>query len=255
MKRTFNYTKRKKILREDVQLALVKPNDLPEVKVLKLKISHLSLPLSAKVWFEYGGRLGIVREPLGTVGSLDLSSSFRLSERDLGNIRFRIKVVTDEPIKPGKLLAVVDNLERDDGGNVQSLLEVIPSENLEQRIWKLQISESGPELLINQSLGNWKDVGGSALFQSLVFPQAVYEIYKWLGKYPTFSEGTIEKKWADLFTSTGHNPSMLNTRREYETQELYDAYLDDMAQEVAQSFARNHKALNLFNQGRLGGSL
>jgi hypothetical protein len=253
MKRTFNYTKRKKILREDVQLALIKPNDLPEVKVLKLNVSHLSLPLSAKVWFEFGGRLGIIRESLGTIGSLDLSPSFKLSERDLGNIRFRIKVVADELNKPGKLLAVVNDLELDDGGNVQSLLEVKPSENLEQRIWKIQISESGPELLINQSLSDWKDVGNSALFQSLVFPQAVYEIYKWLGRYQDYNEGTIEKKWADLFASTGHNPDLLQKIHDFEPQELYEEYLDKEAQDVAQSFARNHKALNLFNQGRLGG--
>jgi len=255
MKRTFNYTKRKKINREEVSLAIVRPNFLPEVKVLRLDINRLSLPVTGQVWLEIEtGRVGLVRHPLGTVGSLDLNSSFSINERDLGNIRFRIKVVTQEPGSAGKVLAGVDRLALVDDGNVQSLLQVKPSDDLGQRIWKLEISESGPELLINTGVVDWREVGQSALFQALVFPEAVYEIYKWVSAYEDYDEGSIEEKWKNLFAATGHDPNTLEPRPSRNADEgekaEYEEYLDRTAHEVAHAFARNHKVLNQFNLGR-----
>jgi len=252
MKRTFNYTQRKKINRDDIQLVIIRTNDLPEVKVIKLDIVRFSLPVASQVWFEIEtGRVGLVRHSLGTVGSIDLNRSFELNERDLGNIRFRIKIVTDEPGIAGKLLAEVDGLKTEDDGNVRSLLEVKPSDDLGQRIWKIEISESGPELLINTALVDWRDVGQSPVFQSLVFPQAVYEIYKWVGKYDAYTEGSIEEKWMDLFSTTGHNPNDLDSIEDFESEAEFADYLDEKAHEVAQAFARNHLVLNQFNLGRV----
>lgn len=251
MRRTFNYTKRKKILREDVQLAIIRPNDLPEVRVLQLNLNRLSLPVSSQIWFEIEtGRVGLARYSLGTIGSIDLNSTYRINERDLGNIRFRIKIVSNEEGDVGKLLAEIDRLRPETDGNVRSLLEVKPSDDLEQRIWKLEISESGPELLINTGLGDWREVGESIIFQSLVFPQAVYEIFKWVGKYSEYPEGSIEEQWKNLFMTTGHDIGQLSTREDFSSDDDFDEYLAIRAHEVAQSFARNHKALNQFLLGR-----
>lgn len=251
MKRTFNYTERKKILREDVQLAIIRPNDLPEVKVLQLNLSRFPILVSSQIWFEIEtGRVGLVRHSLGTVGNIDLNSTYGINERDLGNIRFRIKIVSNEPGNVGKLLAEIDRLKPETDGNVRSLLEVKPSDDLEQRIWKLEISESGPELLINTGLGDWREVGESNIFQSLVFPQAVYEIYKWVGKYSEYPEGSIEEQWKNLFMTTGHDISQLRTPEDFSSDDDFDEYLAARAHEVAQAFARNHKALNRFILGR-----
>lgn len=255
MKRTFNYTKRKKINRGDVSLTIVRPNFVPEVKVLKLDINRLRLPITGQVWLEIEtGRVGLVRHPLGTVGSLDLNPSYSINERDLGNIRFRIKIVTQEPGSAGKVLAEVDRLSLTEDGNVQSLLEVKPSDDLGQRIWKLEISESGPELLINTGVVDWREVGQSALFQALVFPEAVYEIYKWVAAYEDYDSGSIEEKWKNLFAATGHDPNALNASPSRNADDgekaEYKEYLDRTAHEVAHAFARNHKALNQFNLGR-----
>lgn len=256
MKRTFNYTKRKKINREDVSIAIVRPNSLPEVKVLKLDIHRLRLPVTGQVWLEIEtGRVGLVRHPLGTVGSLDLSPSYSINERDLGNIRFRIKIVTHELGSAGKVLAEVDRLALTDDGNVQSLLEVKPSDDLGQRIWKLEISESGPELLINTGVVDWREVGQSALFQALVFPEAVYEIYKWVATYEDYDSGSIEEKWKNLFAATGHDPNELAQSPPRNADDVekaaYEENLQRTAHEVANAFARNHKALNQFNLGKV----
>ena len=249
MKRTFNYTQRKKINREDVQLGIVRINDCPAVKVLKLDISRLELPVTGQVWFEIEtGRIGLVRHPLGIVGNLDLSSTFPIDEQDLVNIKFRIKIVTHEPMSAGKLLAEVDNLSLSSEENVQSLLEVKPSGELGQRVWKLEITESGPELFINTGVGDWRAVGHSENFKSLVFPQAVYEIYKWVAKYGDYDTGSIEEKWQKLFAASGYDPKLLRPREDYPDD--YDEYLERTANEVADAFSRSNKALNEFNRER-----
>jgi len=250
MKRTFNYTQRKKINHEDVELAIVRPNGVPEIKVLKLDINRLELPITGQVWLEIEtGRVGLVRHSLGVVGNLDLSPTFEIDEPDLVNLRFRIKIVTYDYGNAGKLLAEVDHLSLSDEGSVLSLLEVMPSSSLGQRIWKLEITESGPELFINTGVGDWGAVGHSEQFKSLVFPQVVFEIYKWVANYDEPDEGSIEKKWQKLFASNGYDPELLVPREGYPGD--YDSYLETTAHEVADYFARKNKALNEFNRERL----
>lgn len=249
MKRTFNYTERKKINREDVQLVIVRPNEIPEVRVLKLDINRLGLPVTGQVWLEIEtGKVGLVRHSLGVVGNLELSETFPIDEPDLVNLRFRIKIVTHEPGHAGKLLAEVDHLSLSNEGSVQSLLQVKPSDSLGQRVWKLEISESGPELFINAGVGDWQAVGKSEQFKSLVFPQAVFEIYKWVANYGDFDEGSIEEKWQKLFATSGYDPKLLSLREGYQGD--YDNYLEAAAQEVADAFARSNKALKEFNRER-----
>jgi hypothetical protein len=249
MKRTFNYTERKKINREDVQLALVRPNEVPEVKVVKLDINRLGLPVTAQVWLEIEtGKVGLVRHSLGVVGSLNLGATFAIDEPDLVNLRFRIKIVTYELGSAGKLLAEVDQLSLSNDGSALSLLQVKPSDSLGQRIWKLEITESGPELFINAGVGDWQAVGHSEVFKCLVFPQAVFEIYKWVANYGDFDPGSIEEKWQKLFASSGYDPKLLALREGYQGD--YDSYLETSAQEVADAFARSNKALNEFNRER-----
>lgn len=249
MKRTFNYTQRKKINREDVQLGIVRINNSPEVKVLRLDINKLRLPATGQVWFEIEtGRIGLVRHQLGTVGNLDLSSTFPIDEHDLANIRFRIKIATYELMSAGKLLAEVDNLSLSGEESVQSLLEVKPSNELGQRVWKLEIKASGPELFINVGVGDWQAVGHSENFKSLVFPQAVYEIYKWVASYGDYDQGSIEEKWQKLFAASGYDPKALPPRQGYPDD--YEEYLERTANDVADAFSRSKKALNEFNRER-----
>ena len=243
MKTKFNYTGRKRILRSGVVIGIRRPNQLPEAVVESLDLSRLSLPSDAAVFLEIDtGRVGLARHSLGTVGELDLSPGFPLSEMDLSDVSFRIKVAGRQGDSRGKLLADVDHLRQQDQGHVSSLLEVRPSDDLGQRIWKLDITPEGPQLLINAGLPDWRDYGNSRGFQVLVFPQAVYQICYWLRKFDDYEEGTVEGRWRNLFKNAGHDPAPRD-RPEDLGHDDFDSEWDDWAQEVADSFARKHRTL------------
>lgn len=244
MKNTFNYTGRKKILRENVAISIRRPNQLPEAGVDKLSLDDFRLPPDAAIFLEVDtGRVGLTRYQLGTVSQIDFSQNFPLSEMELSDVTFRIKVVGQSGSDKGKILADVDHLRPTDGGKASSLLEVRPSDDLGQRIWKLDVSPDGPQLLINAGLPDWRDYGSSTTFQSLVFPQAIYEICLWLRLYNEYAEGTIEGRWRALLKSEGYDPSELDQIEDFENRDDYESYRNDRAQEVADAFARKHKTL------------
>ena len=256
MKNTFNYTGRKKIKRKDIKIALERQES--EARVEKIDLSGLGIDENAEIMIEIEtGKTGLKRESLGAVGKLDLPVAFPIDDFDFSDVSFRIKVIDSKGDSPNALiLADADNLKPDSGDFADSLLEVKPSEDLGQRIWKIEFTAGRPELLINSSLDDWQGVGKSDLFQSLIFPQVVFEIARWLRSFQTWEDDAPEGLWRKLFKSIGYDPDKEPQRKDFNGNDNADEeYADDVdswADDIASSFATSNKALAKFpeNQGK-----
>ncbi|MCK6584498.1 MAG: hypothetical protein L6Q49_15495, partial [Anaerolineales bacterium] len=93
-------------------------------------------------------------------------------------IKFRVKVTA--PGKIHKLLAEADAIpliapEEENYSNAP-LLEVMPSQELGDEIYRVDFSEGTPVLLINSEMGSYKLIGRSPAFLSLALPAVFREI-------------------------------------------------------------------------------
>ena len=180
--RSFNYTGRRRITREEVSLRL---NQLPDKTGIfdadiRLEKSH-ALPEGAVVCVEAyrGSSASWMRFPFGTVGALKPPADRRLTDFDgTDGILFRVKVTSPEKDQ-GLLLAEADALSPrapdEDEHSRESLLRVRSDKTLEERVWRLDFVDK-PVLLVNSALGEWRDVVLDRPFMALVMPEVLEAI-------------------------------------------------------------------------------
>lgn len=181
--RSFNYTGRRRITREEITLKLNQSADKIGVfdADIQLAKGH-ALPGDALVCVEAyrAASASWMRFPYGTVNALKPPVDRRLLEFDgTDGILFRVKV-TSSGDKQGLILAEADSLspsEPDqDEHSRQSILPVRSDKNLDQRIWRLAIEPRGPVLLVNSALGEKWEVVRDQAFMTLVMPEVVEAI-------------------------------------------------------------------------------
>lgn len=181
--RSFNYTGRRRIIREEVSLKLSQSAEKIGLfdADIRLAKSH-SLPADALVSVEAyrAASASWMRFPYGTVGALKPPTDRRLLEFDgTDGILFRVKV-TSSGDRQGLILAEADSLspqEPDqDEHSKQSILPVRSDKNLDQRIWRLAFEPRGPVLLVNSALGEKWEVVRDQAFMTLVMPEVVEAI-------------------------------------------------------------------------------
>lgn len=163
MPRTFNYTGRRKILREQVTIRIIRENDrFGFTADLRLDSHHF--PSDARVYVEaYRGISALwKRFDFGRVGLIESHAVRYLDDfnRPEG-ILFRVKV-SAEGDNRGRLLGEADGIrpERTDDQilNISELIE-IGAKDLGGEPWQLNLSENGsdvPFLYINERLEHWQ---------------------------------------------------------------------------------------------------
>jgi len=179
MKRTFNYTNRKRIPRGNVQIALKKQEPNPPTFDARFNLSDLKLPPDGKVYVEAYYRTSYMRFDFGTVAEPGSEEDRTL--RDIDNrelVYFRVKV-TDATGEQGRLLAEADGLianPTEGPGNHVCILEV-KFEDLGNLPWSLEINDSAtPTLVVNRRISNKEYVRSNAAFFALVYPAVVREL-------------------------------------------------------------------------------
>lgn len=180
--RSFNYTGRKRIRREEVELRLGQLVDKTVIFDADIKLnSNHGLPDEAAVCIEAyrGSSAGWMRFPFGTVSALKLPDDRRLTGFDgPEGILFRVKV-TSPTTEQGLILAEADAIHprtpEEEEHARQPLLPVESDKSLEDRIWRLDF-KSGPRLLVNSSLGDWREVVLDSVFKSLVLPAVLEQV-------------------------------------------------------------------------------
>jgi hypothetical protein len=179
--RRINSTGRKKILREDAQILVQKQSDGFLSFDAKLNLSEYDLPPEASVYVEAYRQTNFMRFDYGTVAMPHppTGTDRRLAEfASREGLLFRVKV-TSVGERAGLLLAEGDGIpcreEQDEPDKRLPLLPPMPAE-LGQEIWKISFTATGPFLLINKHVGDWKSVASSPIFRSLVFPSAIRQV-------------------------------------------------------------------------------
>ena len=176
--RRLNYTKRRKVHRDDVDIVIQTTVQGRAAFEVTLRLASYRFPENAVLSVEAYRRTRVMRFPLGTVSLPSSGVRYELSDFDSDeDVLFRVKV-TDVADRPGVLLGHADKLRARRPDELPDkripLLPPIPSD-LEEEVWRLEF-DSEPRLLINSRLPNWKETVKSNSFRALVYPTVVREI-------------------------------------------------------------------------------
>lgn len=176
-KRRINFTNRKRIRREDidVQLLDMRPGEPIRAKA-SVSLDGYGFPPSAAIAIEaYKGSTGM-RFDCGTVGKTSIPDVFVLDEvEQRSNLLFRIKVI-DREDDHGRILGSAERISPssdDDDEDRRSLFPVAYG-NLGEEVWKVDIDYGErPALVFNREIPGIKHrLKTDTLLQGLVFPAA-----------------------------------------------------------------------------------
>lgn len=204
MKR-FNYTGRKKILREDISIRLHGDFDAKPVVDVAVDLKDYDFPDGAEIYLESQHKTRFMRLLIGGGEAMSVQShSLELKEfDDADGLSFRIKVVAPDR---GQLLGIAENIkpynkdeELDD--NQRGILPV-RSADLSQAgvLWRIDYGDEEAVLEIEKELGGKDQVVRSLLFKGFILPAAMRQI---LAKIVAATEG-----WDDSLS----DPQELSTR-------------------------------------------
>ncbi len=180
MKRRFNYTGRKKILREKISITLNRDGNTIRSAIVQLNLGRMNLPPDASVYVETYQRMVESRiYPLGTVNDGKIARTLNLSGTGYGeNLKFRIYVV-DETNTRGLILAHADRIKPERDIDREAILPV-EFRDIGQQIWKVVYDgdEGGaPVLILNSKIPNIETISkNDPQFIVFVYPAMLREV-------------------------------------------------------------------------------
>jgi len=178
MKRRMNFTGRKKIYRNQVEVHLDKTDSGELQFILDLNWDNMEVPSTAEVAIEAYVGSNVQRFDLGTLGSVEFPITKTLSEFFSDVVYFRIKLINRED-GLGKLLASCSGVSAGIGGKRTSLLPVA-YRDLGDLIWRINFDRDVPHLEINRQYRSDIPIAdivqGNPGFQALVFPAVLEEL-------------------------------------------------------------------------------
>jgi len=186
MQRTFNYTDRSRIGRNQARFSFCDSDLASSSFDVVFDIDARQYPANARLYIEAYYKETRQRFDFGTVANITPPKNRTLDQIDMsGPTLFRVLLV-DEVGKHGKLLAKGEQFradENEDDNNKSSILPV-KKYDLGQLPWKVHFeSDCAPELCVNKRIENGIErLRTDPVFQSLVLPAALREIlvhYLW----------------------------------------------------------------------------
>lgn len=179
MKR-FNYTGRKKILREDIKIRL--QGDFHEKPIIDVAInlSDYGFPASGIVFLEPQWKTRFMRICLDGVSSSVRRNGITLDQfDDAEDLDFRVKIIDE---KEGQLLGIAENIKphnKDDelDQNQKSILPVSSVDlSADGVLWRIDYPDQKAILQIERELGSRDQVVRSLLFKGFILPAAMRQI-------------------------------------------------------------------------------
>jgi hypothetical protein len=245
MIRRLNYTDRKRIKREDVEIVLYERNGKSLTFDATLRLEGYGLPKDAVIFIEAYRRTSLMRFPFGTVSQTTPPAHRSLAEFDTSDgILFRIKISSSSPSR-GKLLAEADQLSfRKPDSETEERIPLLPVQgaDLGPEISRVDFSDR-PILLINSQLGNWRDVARSPVFASLIYPLTVRQILTRIVRIEKHFDTDDAEDWqshwlkyATLLPGVGDVPD----------ENSGESQLDEWIEDAVRSFAKKHGMLERF---------
>ena len=184
MRKTLNYTGRKKIFKKEALFSFAEANGngAPEFNVL-WNIDASKFPENASIYVEAYYKETRQRFDFGIVGNIVPPSKRKLDQLDLSGSTLFDVLIVDESGRHGLLLGKGGKFsanETEDESNRSSILSV-KAYDIGQQTWRLELEEGcSPVLYVNQRIPNGIErLRSDPLFQSLVLPAALRQVLTW----------------------------------------------------------------------------
>jgi len=258
MKRTFNYTGRRKIERRDINILIRKEGELLAFDAV-LQLTNYKFPGIAQIYVEAYRQNQWMQFSFGTVGAVRPPANRLLTEYAVPEgLLFRIRVVLPTGSEKHKLLGEADQIPFVKAGTIDDHRRPIitpESADLDRLLWKLDLEGEIPRLLVNEkTLPTWRDFARNPLFIALVYPEVLRQTLNRAlieDKFTEDDEGDETANWrqdwvafARQLGGLGPLPNTNETERRLE-------WIDD----AVNSFARRHDLKQLADDATGGSKL
>ncbi|MBX2905167.1 MAG: hypothetical protein KF744_03960 [Taibaiella sp.] len=245
MIRKFNYTNRKKIPHEFIDISLSIVAGATHFNA-SINFPENSFPENAKVYIEPYYGPSYLRFDFGTVkntiqpSATDIGELKRISDK----VYFRIKVV-DESVENGLLLGFADKIPTVDDGDPDgrtSILYVNAVEMDTNEVWRVNFStdpDGMPILEVNRSIDGIRELAkNDAYFFALVYPSAIRQILRKVIDDGDFddSSDTWSAKWVKFCRTT---LGVTSLPRSKDNEEECEAWADS----AVRAFCKRYKTL------------
>lgn len=253
MIRKFNYTGRKKLNRQRIEISLADEKPYKSFTAT-LNLEGLGLSDDAKVYIEPYHGYSIMRFPFGTVANpVKPENTFLTDIPSTSIVRFKIKIV-DESNKLGRIIRLADKVrpknQEEDTGNRMSILHIDWDKDLDQEIFRITFPDNGdyPRLEVNKRIENAKELLKSDdMFRALVFPVIVKEVATQIASTwdEEFNDGddSWQSKWMKFIREYLHVDVEVDFNDETNDDEI-NRWVDL----VVSAFCRKNKFRNKFEQ-------
>ncbi|HEY5713013.1 MAG TPA: hypothetical protein VIT38_14055 [Allosphingosinicella sp.] len=178
VKRRINSTGRRRIPHQSISITLLPPraDGIPRAKAEIELDGHPFVDSAAIVLEAYQRMTTSMRFDCGTVGEPVVPETLLLADIDpAAPMLFRLKVVDNDEY-PGRLLGAADRLRPDSDDSPEGRRSLFPIERCElhSEIWKVDIQEAGPTLLLNYNIPSLTAmIQKEPLIQGILLPAAL----------------------------------------------------------------------------------
>ena len=238
-----NWTNRKRISRADVRIGVIREKAGASFSA-RIELASYGLDPACKVVVEAYRQTTWRRFEFGTVADVHPAGSCSLEAfGDTEGVQFRVKVLSGGR-DDGRIWAEADHVpvvapEQQDAGR-RSLLNT-RGEDLGERVWRLDLSDgiAGPELLVNNRLGDWRQAVQTPQFRSYVYPEVLRQILvRAIAEYETGEVG-----WqSDWIVFACRTTGFSETPDEYATEDERE----DWVQDAVSAFCRQQRFVERF---------
>lgn len=233
MARRLNFTARKRILREHVQIQVYGP---PAKFFAKLDLAPYALEPTARVVIEAYHRSQVLRFDLGTVTQPTEPADPNLDAfGDPDIVKFRVKIVST---KNARLLAVADRLKPRASDAPELRRSILPVESVPglREVWRLDMSD-GPLLQVSSDVLKREALLMSREFRSLVLPIVLRMILKAVVHEGRLLDEYADDEWQRDWVLFAKNLAPVDQRDEEKGQWIED---------VVVAFARRNRVVESF---------
>ena len=196
MRRTLNYTERKRIHKKRVTIELVEDESIKNKISVLIDLEGLDLPENANVYLEPYFRTELFREFLGKAKDVDKKNTkiVDLSQSAYReNLKFRL-IVVDKTSDNGLILASAEKISlitKEDKGTVKRCILSVDFEDIGKQIWNVEFNDDQPVLMVNENIPNIRNIVKSdPRFFLYVYPAVIRKIFT----HMIFIEGVPDKE-------------------------------------------------------------
>lgn len=240
MKRTINYTGRKKLTLDQAVIRLTdSPGQIRSFSAEFPEINQLGLPPDSKVYVEPYAKSSLMRFDFGTVSDVKAPTDTTLRDIDAGaSVLFDVKIVDESEIV-GRILAAARHIRPIDSqtgeDNRRSLLPVA-SRDLGELVWKLEMEAGArPQLILNSRIPNCLvRLKTDPLLQGAILPHAIAQILDNI--LNPLGDGSDEMEWVSDWKSWFRHSGGLEPEEEEDPERRRS-----MIDRACDSFARQQR--------------